>query len=91
MFDLQSSGNMSWETCNQCGKTLSCKQVLRRHEKICKAVEKRCLDRSAAAAPYKVKDFNFKICEKKMSKKQPHCNEIIHFSSDEFKDIRDIE
>ena len=26
-----------------------------------------------------------KICEKKVGEKQPHCNEIIHFSSDEFK------
>ena len=27
-----------------------------------------------------------KICEKKVGEKQPRCNEIIHFSSDEFKD-----
>ena len=76
---------MSCGTCKQCGKTLSSKQVLRRHEKICKAGEKRCSDR-LTAAPYQIKDFNLKICEKKVREKQPHCDEIIHFSSNEFKD-----
>ena len=83
MFDLR-IGNMSCETCNQCGKTLSCKQVLHRHGKICKASGKRCPDGSAA--PYQVNDFNLKIGKKKVGEKQPQCNEIIHFSINEFKD-----
>ena len=74
---------MSWETCNQCGKTQSCKQVLRRHEKICKTGDKRYPDRSA---PYQGNDFNLKICKRKVGEKQPQCNEIIHFSGNEFKD-----
>ena len=80
---------MSWEICEKCGKTLSCKQALRRHEKICKAgkmIRPPVRDRSPIRSAWtpNIDITATKICEKKPGDKRAACDEIIHFDSDEF-------
>ena len=64
--------SQQWHKCSKCGKTLSSTFSLWRHNKKCKS-----------NANPSINVTTTKICEKKMRKKQPHSNEIIHFSSDE--------
>ena len=64
-----------WHTCYKCGKTLSSNYSLWRHKKKCQSAATPSIDITAT-----------KICEKKAGEKQPHCDKIIHFDSDEFAD-----
>ena len=64
-----------WHTCPNCGKKLSSYHSLWRHRKQCKLSVNPSINVSTS-----------KICEMKVGEKQPHCNEIIHFKSSEFKD-----
>ena len=69
---------MKRRTCTNCEKTFANRHNLCRHKKkVCKSVPNLNLDITTS-----------KICNKKLGEKQPHCNEIIHFSSDEFKDSK---
>ena len=66
---------MKLHTCRNCGKAFANRHNLCRHKKrVCKSVPNLNVDITTS-----------KVCERKVGK-QPHCDEIIHFSSNEFKD-----
>ena len=60
-------------SCNQCGTTFTRGNNLTRHKKY------RC-----KYQPTFLEVIATNICEKKPGDKRPHCDEIIHFDSDEF-------
>ena len=79
----------SKHVCSSCNNSFATRQSLWNHKQRCRGLRYdeqnrgRCYNNASPIINVAASKI---ICEKKVGEKQPHCNEIIHFNSNEFKD-----